>query len=44
MGSSDRHQVIQDFEYCIWAETILDRRIKINKIQIGFIDIWNYGA
>jgi hypothetical protein len=28
----------------IWAATILDRRIKINKIQIGFIDIWNYGA
>ena len=24
--------------------SVLDRRIKINKIQIGFIDICNYGA
>ena len=28
----------------IRAATIWDRRIKINKIQIGIIDIWNYGA
>ena len=28
----------------IWAATLWDRPIKINKIQIGFIDIWNYGA